>query len=186
MKNEFAELDIGLINFVSNVSEAKRKGYLRKYLEAGNQKKEEWNISEEVVRLLTLASIESTKSSPTERLIISLGEDKISNIPSTFFQSMLKSDGAFEKEYDSNITTGGFETLVTSLEICSKQKDPDSVNSVLKQVQEYYEQRLDNKIKNGNMDVRQYEPLLDIFINQTEEVKENSKGVTYGTNKKRY
>ena len=42
------------------------------------------------------------------------------------------------------------------------------------------------KIKNGNMDVRQYEPLLDIFINQTEEVKENSKGVTYGTNKKRY
>lgn len=185
MKNKFAELDIGLISFVSNIKEYQRNGELKKYLETGNQKKGEWNLAEEVVRLLTLASTESFQTSPTECLIINLENNKLSNIPSKFFQSMLKGDDSFEKEYDYYLSNGCFKSITSSLESYNKGND-DSISNLLGQIQEYYEQSLDKKIQSSEIDVRQYEPLLDIFINQTEEVKESSKGVVYGTNKKGY
>ena len=90
MKNKFAELDIGLISFVSNIKEYQRNGELKKYLETGNQKKDEWNLAEEVVRLLTLASTESFQTSPTECLIINLENNKLSNIYDKILDEMEK------------------------------------------------------------------------------------------------
>ena len=177
-------MDDGTLAFLTTITSFQKQPpeKLRQYLELGTSS-EEISLEEETARLLTIASLENSQTSPVENIINSVYTSDINNIKSLFLISAINQTSAFKKEYDNFFTNGSFNNFVTNIDEASSSKKEELIDLIFNQITTYYSMRLDQNIKDKKLDLRYYEPLTNWFEYSVNITKERIKGVKTYENK---
>lgn len=140
---------------------------LEEYLKTGTTSEVNSTDTENIIRLLILASTDSFNEDP----IIYWQQEKGKG-HAIFLDSIKNNNSMFEDEWDQIFFPGAFKEMKMQLSCYKEDSQILKKDFFLDQIQVYYEKKLEEQIITNKLDLRYQEILLELFSKNIDEIKE--------------
>ena len=169
-RKESEELFIeGAFSFLEKVNHLGQKE-LDTYLKTGTTLEIDSTDTEDIIRLLILASTNSFNEDP-----IIYWQQRKEKGSSSFLDSIKRKDSTFQREWDRAFDLGSWEEMTKQLYVYKEETQLSQKNYFLEQIQIYYQKRLEEQIMKNQIDLRYQEIFLELFSKNIKEVQNKDK-----------